>query len=107
LTYSAVSTSTSTLPGGGSFDNQPDHVFATANGVILLTEDGGPTSGIFAYDGSKYLSYFESDFSSDEMVGFAFSLDRKYMFAGVQDAGLLYQVSRDNGLLFNACRLLK
>jgi hypothetical protein len=92
---------------GGTFDDQPDHVYATANGMILLTEDGGPTPGIFAYDGSKYLSYFESDFSGDEMVGYAFSPDRKYMFAAVQDQGLLYQVSRDDGLLFNGRRFLK
>jgi uncharacterized protein len=106
LTYSVVSTSTSTLPGGGTFDDQPDHVLTTTSGTIILTEDGGPTPGLFAYDGSKYLSYFESNYVDDEIVGIAFSPDRKFMFAAVQDAGLLFQLSRDDGQSFEGRRVL-
>jgi secreted PhoX family phosphatase len=107
LSYTVVSTQTSTLPGGGTFDDQPDHVIATSSGAIILTEDGGPTPGLFAYNGSKYLSYFESNYSGDEVVGVAFSPDRKFMFVCIQDAGLLFQVLRDDGQLFDGRRALK
>jgi hypothetical protein len=107
LTYTAVSTDTSTLPGGGTLDDQPDHVIATSGGVLLLSEDGGSTPGLFAYDGSKYLTFFESNYSGDEVVGIAFSPDRKYMFVCIQDVGLLFQVSRDDGQIFEGRRVLK
>jgi Bacterial protein of unknown function (DUF839) len=106
LTYTVVSTSTSTLPGGGIFEAQPDHVLASSSGTIILTEDGGTTPGLFAYDGSKYLSYFESNYSNDEIVGIAFSPDKKFMYAVVQDAGLLFQISRDDGQSFDGRRVL-
>ena len=108
LTYTKVSTATPVLPGGGSFDAQPDHLIATSpSGVLILTEDGGSTPGTFAYDGSKYLSYFESTYSGDEMVGIAFSPDRKFMFACVQSVGLLFQIFRDDGQPFSGRRVLK
>jgi uncharacterized protein len=108
FTYTKVSTLTSTLPGGGTFDAQPDHVIATSpSGVIILTEDGGSTPGTFAYDGSKYLSYFETTFSGDEMTGIAFSPDRMYMLACVQSVGLMFQIYRDDGQPFSGRRVLK
>jgi uncharacterized protein len=109
LTYTKVSTATAPLPGGGQFDAQPDHVIVSSStsGVLVLTEDGGPTPGLFAYDGSKYLSYFESNFVGDEITGFAFSPDRKFILAAVQSAGLLFQIYRDDGLPFEGRRVLK
>ena len=109
FTYTVTSTATSTLPGGGQFDAQPDHLIVTSStsGVLILTEDGGTTPGMFAYDGSKYLSYFESNYSGDEITGIAFSPDRKFLFAAVQSQGLLFQISRDDGLPFEGRRVLK
>jgi hypothetical protein len=107
LTYTAVSTETSTLPGGGTLDDQPDHVIATSGGVLLLSEDGGSTNGLFAYDGSKYLTFFESNYSGDEVVGIACSPDRKYMLVCIQDVGLLFQLSRNDGQIFEGRRVLK
>ena len=107
FTYTVISTKTSVLPGGGTFESQPDHVIAMSGGVLLLSEDGGPTPGLYAYDGSKYLTFFESNFADDEVVGIGFSPDRKYMFVGVQEIGRLYQVWRTDGLLFEARRVLK
>ena len=106
LTYTVVSTRTSTLPGGGIFADQPDHLLATPSGSLILTEDGGSTPGLFVYDGSKFLSYFESNYNNDEIVGIAFSPDKKFMYAAVQDAGLLFQISRDDGQSFDGRRLL-
>jgi hypothetical protein len=108
LTYTKVITLTSTLPGGGTFDAQPDHLIATSpSGVLILTEDGRSTPGTFAYDGSKYLLYFETTYSGDEMVGIAFSPDRMFMHACVQSVGLLFQIYRDDGQLFAGRRVLK
>ena len=106
LTYTTVSTKTSTLPGGGTFGDQPDHVILTNGGTLILSEDGGSTPGLFAYDGSKYLSYFESNYNNDEVVGIAFSPDHTFMFVVIQDAGLLFQISRDDGQKFDGRRIL-
>ena len=106
LTYTVVSTKTSTLPGGGIFADQPDHLLAASSGALILTEDGGSTPGLFVYDGSKFLSYFESNYSNDEIVGIAFSPDKKIMYAVVQDAGLVFQISRDDGQSFDGRRHL-
>jgi uncharacterized protein len=106
LTYTVISTKTSTLPGGGIFGDQPDHLLATTSGTLILSEDGGSTPGLFAYDGSKFLSYFESNYNNDEIVGIAFSPDNKFMYAVVQDAGLVFQISRDDGQSFEGRRIL-
>jgi hypothetical protein len=104
LTYTVVSTKTSALPGGGTFGDQPDHLISTNSGTLILSEDGGTTPGLFTYDGSKFLSYFESNYNNDEVVGIAFSPDHKFLFAVIQDAGLLFQISRDDGQKFDGSR---
>jgi hypothetical protein len=108
FTYVSVSTETSTLSGGGRFDAQPDHLLVESkSGVLIFSEDGGSTPGMFGYDGSKYFSYFESNYSGDEITGIAFSPDRKFLFACVQSVGRLFRISRDDGLPFEGRRVLK
>ena len=108
FTYTSFSTETSTLTGGGRFDSQPDHVlYQSQSGVIILSEDGGSTPGMFGYDGSKYFSYFESNFAGDEVTGIAFSPDRKFLFAAIQSIGYLFRISRDDGLPFEGRCVLK
>ena len=109
LTYTSVSTEgAGTLSGGGRFDSEPDHVIAESkSGIIILSEDGGNTPGMFGYDGSKYFSYFESNFVGDEVTGIAFSPDRKFLFAAIQSTGYLFRISRDDGLPFEGRRVLK
>ena len=108
LTYSKISTSTGPLVGGGNFDGQPDHLLVESpSGVYIFSEDGSNTPGMFGYDGSKYFSYFESNFVGDEITGIAFSPDRKFLFAAVQRAGLLFRIARDDGLAFEGRRVLK
>jgi hypothetical protein len=108
FTYTSVGTETNTLTGGGRFDAQPDHViYESKSGVIIFSEDGGDTPGMFGYDGSKYFSYFESNFVGDEVTGIAFSPDRKFLFAAVQTIGYLFRISRDDGLPFEGRRVLK
>ena len=108
FTYTSLSTETVALSGGGRFDAQPDHLLAeSVSGVLILSEDGGSTPGMFGYDGSKYFSYFESNFAGDEITGIAFSPDRKFLFAAVQSIGYLFRISRDDGLPFEGRRVLK
>ena len=102
LTYTAVSTETPVLePGGGSLEAQPDHVISYAtqsNGNLLfLTEDGGSTPGLFAYDGTDFMSVLESSdvgYDDDEVTGIAFSPDGTRMYVCYQDAGILLQIQR-------------
>lgn len=108
-TYTTISTATDVLPGGGQFEGQPDHVIVSSSqsGILILTEDSGPTPGMFAYDGTQYLSYFESNYDDDEVVGVAFSPDGKYLYAAIQRAGYLFQISRNDGQPFDGRRILK
>lgn len=106
MTYTVTSTSTSGLAGGGRFEAEPDHLLATADGLLYFTEDGGSTPGVFVYDGSNYFALLESDYSGDETTGIAFSPDRKYMFFCIQERGLLFQVSRLDGHSFEGGRVL-
>ena len=108
FTYTSFSTATAALTGGGQFDSQPDHLLVESqSGVLILSEDGGSTPGMFGYDGSKYFSYFESNFAGDEVTGIAFSPDRKFLFAAIQSIGYLFRISRDDGLPFEGRRVLK
>ena len=119
-TYKAVSTRTTELSTGGTFDGQPDHVIsypeATATNserdgnLLFLTEDGGGTPGLFAYDGSDYLSVLEAavgSYDGDEVTGIAFSPDGTKMYACLQRAGILFQVSRVDQEPFRHRRTLK
>ena len=126
MTYTAVSTETispmvSNDGDGtdGTLDAQPDHVISYAtqsNGNLLfLTEDGGPTPGLFAYDGSDYLSVLEaaatsSDlglYTNDEVTGLAFSPDGTRMYVCFQDAGILLQIQRIDNVPFRNRRTLQ
>jgi Bacterial protein of unknown function (DUF839) len=106
MTYTVTSTSTSGLPGGGRFEGEPDHLLATVDGIMYMTEDGGATPGVFIYDGSKYVALLESDYSGDETTGVAFSPDRRFLLFCIQERGLMFQVSRTDGRPFDGGRIL-
>jgi hypothetical protein len=120
LTYTAVSTETPVLSTGGSFDAQPDHVISYATKqsspsstghLLFLTEDGGSTPGLFAYDGSEYMTILEGgllgQYSSDEVTGLAFSPDGTRMYVCFQDAGILLQITRTDQIPFRHRRTLQ
>ena len=124
-TYTAVSTETTTaLSTGGTFDGQPDHVISYSQAVptttatnserdgnlLFLSEDGGGTPGLFAYDGADYLSVLEAavgSYDGDEVTGIAFSPDGTKMYACWQSAGRCFQISRENDEPFRHRRTLK
>lgn len=100
--------------GKGSFNAQPDQVVLAGENFkrwIYFTEDGGSTPGVYVRDvKGTYYTIFEamegSSYSGlggddpDETVGIALSPDRRKLYAGFQDAGLLMEFTRDDGFPF-------
>jgi len=110
MTYTVETTRAPDLEGGGSFGSGPDHLLVDSAGYLFFTEDGGSTPGVFAYDGSEYLALLEADserYNGDETTGIAFSPDRKFLFVCIQEYGVLFQVSREDGLPFDSHRVLQ
>ena len=110
MTYQREGTGGSHLLGRGSFNAQPDQIFI-ASGVgeagkryQYFTEDGGSSPGLFARDGDgSYYTVFqgiEGVYEEDETVGVAFTRDRTRLYAGLQDVGLLLELTRDDGMPF-------
>jgi len=92
--------------GEGSFAAQPDQsIFGPRRRHMYFTEDGGSTPGVYARLGSTgtYYTMFQAiskDYDGDETVGVALSPDGKKFYAGIQDVGILFEFSRDDGLPF-------
>ncbi|KAL7525950.1 hypothetical protein ACHAXR_001234, partial [Thalassiosira sp. AJA248-18] len=71
--------------------------------------DGGTTPGVYVRDtNGMYHTIFEAidggiysgngdDESPDETVGIALSPDRRKLYAGFQDAGVLMEFTREDG----------
>ena len=108
-TYTNVTTK------NGAFDGQPDQIISILGptkaayqslGWLYFTEDGGSNAGIYARNNLGFfysiLQNANPKFPNDETTGLAFSPDGKHMLFALQDAGLIYQVSRLDGLPFQA-----
>jgi hypothetical protein len=107
-TYTSERTGSSWV-GQGSFNSQPDQIIESDLDIrkyIYFTEDGGDAPGVHVRDkDGKYYSMARGipggRYSGDETVGIAFSPDRKKFYFGFQDAGVLMEVTRDDGLPFD------
>jgi hypothetical protein len=92
--------------GEGSFDNQPDqHLFGPSRKWIYFTEDGGDSPGVYARRGTDgaYYTLFQGVpgvYENDETVGIAVSPDGMRFYAGIQDEGLIFEFTREDGLAF-------
>jgi hypothetical protein len=105
MTYVSHSTN------NGLFNGQPDQLVrmfdensAIENDTLLyFTEDGGRLAGVHArnLDG-KYFSILESTQYTDETTGLSFSPDAKHLYVAYQDNGMLFDVTRTDGLPFHA-----
>ena len=106
MTYTFENTG-SKFDGQGSFNAQPDQIkFHDKRKFIYFTEDGGSGPGVHARDSEgKYYTLFRGipggQYSGDETVGIAFSPDRLRFYAGYQDEGVLFEITREDGQMFN------
>ena len=108
MTYTSELTGSS-LVGQGAFNSQPDQIIESdldERKYLYFSEDGGSAPGVHVRDREgKYYTMARGvpggRYSGDESVGIAFSPDRRKFYFGFQDAGVLIEVSRDDGHKFN------
>ena len=108
MTYTSERTGSSWV-GQGSFNSQPDQIIESdldTRKFIYFTEDGGNSPGVHVRDreGNYYTMVRGipgGRYKGDETVGIAFSPDRRAFYFGFQDAGVLMEVTRDDGHKFN------
>ncbi|KAL7545818.1 hypothetical protein ACHAWF_009167 [Thalassiosira exigua] len=98
--------------GEGDFGNEPDqNLFGPSRKYMYFTEEGGADPGVYGrfggdgtyFDGT-YFTLFQGipsgRYSGDETVGIALSPDHTRFYAGFQDAGVMFEVTRDDGEAF-------
>ena len=108
MTYTSERTGSSWV-GQGAFNSQPDQIIENdldERKFIYFTEDGGKAPGVHVRDREgKYYTMARGvpggRYAGDETVGIAFSPDRRKFYFGFQDAGVLIEVTRDDGHKFN------
>ena len=90
----------------GLFDGNPDQmqrIVGNSDDLLFFTEEGGKDAGIHARDGEgRFYTILESPEYSDETTGLAFSPNGEHMYVAYQNAGLLFDVWREDGLPFHA-----
>lgn len=106
-------TYTNVTTRNGAFDAQPDQVIRILGPTpkeykkerwLYFTEDGGSRAGIFARNarGQFYTVLENAANPADETTGLSFSPDGKHLYFALQDAGLIFEVTRKDGLPFHA-----
>jgi hypothetical protein len=96
---------------GGLFNGQPDqivrmfddHTADVNDALIYFTEDGGKLAGVHARDvHGQFFTVLESYKYADETTGLSFSPDAKHLYVAYQTNGLLFDITRTDGLPFYA-----
>ncbi len=106
MTYKREPAGGPKLSGHGSFNSEPDQIVLATNPIryMYFAEDGGRTPGVYARDkNGTFFTIFqgiEGEYCDDESVGIALTPDRKRLYAGFQDAGVLFEFTRDDGMSF-------
>lgn len=96
----------------GLFAGQPDQIVRlTGNttsvndeGLLYFTEDGGSVAGVHARNRyGQYYTILESrEYDDDETTGLSFSPNHLHLYIAYQDNGILFDVTRIDGLPFSA-----
>jgi uncharacterized protein len=90
----------------GDFEAQPDAIQTIQDNIALLffTEDESPVAGVHGRDSNnKYFTVLEAPgYVDDETTGLAFSPDHRHLYFTLQRAGVFFDVTRDDGLPFEA-----
>lgn len=101
-------TSESTLHG--AFEGSPDALRAILpddDKYVWFTEDEGDLPGIHARNrNAQYFSVIDGPgFAGDESTGLAFSPNLKHLYFAMQDNGVIFDVTRTDGLPFSGMTL--
>jgi hypothetical protein len=90
----------------GDFDAEPDGIQTVGdeNSLLLFTEDNSTISGVYGRDSkNKYYTILETLlYANDETTGLAFSPDHRHLYFALQRHGLFFDVTREDGLPFEA-----
>ncbi|KAI2504379.1 Bacterial protein of unknown function (DUF839) [Fragilaria crotonensis] len=98
----------------GVFNNQPDQVGrligSDPGSILYFCEDGGTYCGVHGRDPTgKYVTIIDNDPAtttfSGETTGLAFSPDGKRMYVSFQTPGIIFEISRLDGLSFGGALL--
>ncbi len=108
MTYTSERTG-SNFQGQGSFNAQPDQIIKTVHDnrkYVYFTEESGNAPGAHARDvDGMYYTLFRAipggKLKDDETVGIAFSPDRRRFYCGYQEEGVLFEITREDGQMFN------
>jgi len=96
--YKVTSTNT------GLFDGEPNTVRYVegkdGTALLYMTENGGERAGIHALDGQGRLFTVLEGFYEPWTSGFAISPDGNHMYVSFQKDGLVFDITRDDGLSF-------
>ena len=88
----------------GLFDGKPDQIqrITDGDGLLFSTEEGGVDAGVHARDSEgRFYTILESPVWKAETTGLAFSPDNVHMYVAYQANGLLFDVTRTDGLPFD------
>lgn len=88
----------------GLFKGQPDQILRIVpnDGILYFTEDGNKPAGIHGRNANgKYFTILEGPGYADETTGLAFSPNNKHMYVAYQDNGILFEITRIDGLPFD------
>lgn len=87
----------------GLFDGHPDQMKRLLqDGLLYFCEEGGKENGVHARDDNGwFFTILESVELTDETTGLAFSPDAKHMYVSYQHNGIIFDISREDGLPFH------
>lgn len=99
----------------GAFDSQPDQIarvlgFGTnaTDGILYFCEDGGDECGVHGRDAQgRFFTILQDSTGafSGETTGLAFSPGGKFMYVSFQSPGIIFEISRRDGLPFYGATL--
>lgn len=104
-TYTSFETSDGVLIGGGVFEEEADQLLQLTGNILYMAENGGPHPGLFGKDltTGHYFTVFQGfadSYIDDDVTGVAFTPDWKRMYACFEDAGVMLEFQREDGLPF-------
>jgi len=90
----------------GVFDGAPDQISRLLQDeesqILYFTEEGGRDPGVHGRNSEGlFFTIFESPTFNDETTGLSFSPSGHHMYVAYQDRGILFEITRTDGLPFN------